>query len=364
MSSATDVRARRRDALAQRLREGVLGTIDVHTVYIGDRLGLYRELAKAEATAGELAARTRTIERYVREWLEQQAVTGLLEVDDPAAPAGERRYRLPPGHAEVLVDRDDLAYSSALARMMVGMVRPLPRVLEAFRSGAGVPYADYDADFCDGQGETSRARFVNLLASEWLPALPDVDARLRADPPARVADVACGTGWSAIAIAEAYPKVRVEGIDLDPYSIEVARRTAAGAGLDGRVRFEVRDASDPRLEARFDLVCAFEAVHDMSHPLEGLRGIRALSVAGGSVLVADGRVAERFAAPGGDVERLMYGFSVLHCLPAGMAAGGGAATGAALRPAMLCDLASDAGFGSVEVLPIRHDLWRFYRLRP
>jgi len=364
MSSATDIRAQRRDALAERLLEGVLGTIDVHTVYVGDRLGLYRELAKAEATAGELAARTRTAERYVREWLEQQAVAGLLDVDEAAAPAERRRYRLPPGHAEVLVDRDDPAYSSAFARMVVGMVRPLPRVLEAFRSGGGVPYADYDADFCDGQGETNRVQFLNLLGSQWLPALPDVDARLRADPPARVADVACGTGWSTIAIAEAYPKVHVHGIDVDPYSIEVARRNAAGAGLDGRVRFEIRDASEASLEERFDLACAFGAVHDMARPVEALRGIRGLLAAGGSALVAEERVAERFAAPGDDVERLMYGVSVLHSLPTGLAAEDAAAMGAALRPGALRALGRAAGFRSVEALPIEHHLWRFYRLLP
>jgi SAM-dependent methyltransferase len=356
-SSTTDA-AQRRDALAERLFEGVLGMVDVYMVYVGERLGLYRELARGPAGPAELAARTGTRERYVREWLEQQAVTGLLDVDEG------RVYSLPRGHEEVLVDRDNPAYMSAFARMMAGIVRPLPKVLQAFRTGGGVPYADYDADFCDGQGEMNRVQFVNSLASEWLPALEDVDARLRADPPARVADVACGTGWSSIAIAEAYPKVQVDGIDLDPYSIELARRNLAGAGLDGRVRFEVRDAADPELAGRFHLVTVFEAVHDMSHPVEALRGMRSLLAEGGSVLVADERVAEEFTAPGDEVERVMYGFSVLHCLPTAMTDEDSAATGTAMRPATLRAYAEAAGFGHVEVLPIENDFWRFYRLKP
>lgn len=363
MSSVTDTAASRRDALAERLFDGVLGMLDTYMVYIGERLGLYRQLAKGPAGAAQLAAATGTDARYVREWLEQQAVSGLLVVDDANAPAAERRYELPAGHEAVLVDRDDPAYGAAFARMMVGMVRPLPQVLEAFRAGGGVPYAQYDADFCDGQGEMNRVQFVNLLGSNWLPAIPDIAARLEADPPARVADVACGTGWSSIAMAEAFPKVRVAGIDLDPYSIELARRNAAGAGLDGRVRFEVGDAADPALEGRFDLVTVFEAIHDMSQPVEALGGIRRMLAAEGSVLVVDERVAEEFTAPGDEIERLMYGFSVLHCLPVGMADQPSAATGTAMRPSTLREYALAAGFTALEVLPIEHEFWRIYRLR-
>ncbi len=236
----------RRDELVERLFGAVLGMNDLYMVYIGERLGFYRALVEiGPATSAELSAAAGTHERYTREWLEQQAVTGILEVEDPGEGAPARRYRLPAGHEEVLTGRDSLNYLAPFARMMVGIVRPVPAVLEAFRSGGGVPYADFDADFCEGQGEMNRAQFVNLLGSEWLPAVPDVHARLEADPPARVADVACGTGWSSIALATAYPKVRVDGFDLDEYSIELARRNLAGTDLADRVSFEVRDAADP-----------------------------------------------------------------------------------------------------------------------
>jgi 2-polyprenyl-3-methyl-5-hydroxy-6-metoxy-1,4-benzoquinol methylase len=351
--------AEARDALVERLFGAVLGFNDIYAVYIGDRLGLYAALASGAATPAEVAAAAGCDERYVREWLEHQAVGGVLEVEDE----GERRYSIPPGHDEVLLDRDSVNYMAAFARMMVGMVEPLPQVLAAFRSGAGVPYADYPADFVEGQGDMNRTQYVNLLASEWLPAMRDVDERLRSGS-ARVADVACGTGWSSIAIAKAYPAAQVDGIDLDPASIMLARSAAATEGVGERVDFQVRDAADPALAHRYDLVTVFEAVHDMAKPVEALSAIRGMLAHGGVALVADEKVADEFTAPGDDVERVMYGWSILHCLPVGRVEQPSAETGTAMRESTFRRYAEDAGFGSVEVLPIEHDFWRFYRLLP
>ncbi len=353
----------RRDALVGRLFEAAIGTMDVFAVYIGDRLGLYEALAaRGAATAPELAAATGTHERYVREWLEHQAATGILAVDDVAAAPTARRYRLPAGHDEVLLDRDSLNYLSALLRLVVGATRPLPALLEAFRRGGGVPYPEYGADTREGIAEMNRPMFVNLLGSAWLPALPDVHARLQSAPPARVADVGCGTGWSSIAIARAYPHVLVDGFDLDEASIRTARANLAAAGLTDRVTFRVRDAADPGLAGRYDLVTAFETIHDMARPVEALRAMRALVADGGTVLVADERVGDTFSAPGTDVERLNYGFSVLHCLAVGMCDAPAAGTGTVMRAGTLREYAAAAGFRGVEVLPIENDFWQFYRL--
>ena len=361
MATSTDTE--RRDALVERLFEAVLGFNDLYAVYLGDRLGLYAALAEGAATAGEVAAAAGCDERYVREWLEQQAVGGLLDVDDAGAPAGERRYSIPPGHDEVLLDRDSVNYMAAFARMMVGMAVPLQQVLQAFRTGAGVPYGDYPADFVEGQGDMNRTQFVNLLASEWLAAMPDVDERLRAGS-ARVADVACGTGWSSIAIAKAYPGVQVDGFDLDPASIMLARSAAAAEGVGERVDFQVRDAADPALAHSYDLVTVFEAIHDMAKPVEALTAIRELLADDGVALVADEKVADRFTAPGDEVERVMYGWSILHCLPVGRVEQPSAETGTAMRESTFRRYAEDAGFDGVEVVPIEHDFWRFYRLLP
>lgn len=352
-----------RDALIERLFGAVLGMIDIYMIYIGDRLGFYRALADHGSTPAELAVTTGTDARYVREWLEQQAVTGIVHVAADGDPDG-RRYVLPSAYAEVFTDRDSLNYFAPFARMMAGVVRPLPAVLDAFRRGGGVAYADYDADFNEGQGDMNRTMFVNLLGSEWLPAVADVDARLRGDPPARVADVACGTGFSSLAIAQAYPKVRVDGIDLDNASITLARANLADTDLADRVTFQVADAARPDLPGRYDLVTVFEAVHDMSDPVAALRGVRELLADDGCVIVADERVAETFTAPGDDIERLMYGYSVLACLPMGRADSPSAATGTAMRPDTLCGYAVAAGFQEPQILPIENDFWRFYRLNP
>jgi SAM-dependent methyltransferase len=364
-TTTTPEAAARRDALAERLLQATLGAWDVLGVYLGDRLGLYLALAERGAlTSDELADATGTHERYAREWLEQQATAGVLEVQDPGSGAATRRYALPAGHDEVLVDGSSLSYAAPFGRLVVACTRPIDALLQAFRTGDGVPYAEYGADLHEGQAAFTRPMFDRLLGSEWLPAIPEVDARLRADPPARVADVACGEGRSSIAIARAYPGVRVDGIDLDAASIAAAREHLAGSDVADRVAFHLRDAADAGLDGRCDLVTIFEALHDMSRPVDVLRACRALLAEGGSVLVVDERVADAFAAPGDDLERLYYGFSVLHCLPVGMVGEDPAGTGTVMRAGTLRRYAEQAGLRRVEVLPIENDFYRFYRLRP
>jgi SAM-dependent methyltransferase len=344
----------RRDALVERLFNATLGAFDLYAVYVGDRLGLYRALAAGGGlTPGELAVAAGIDERYAREWLEQQAVTGILSVTDG-------RFVLPAGHDEALIDEASLAFAAPFARFAAAVARPLPQLVEAFRTGAGIPYADYGEDLCGAQASFTRPLFEQLLGSEWLPSIEDVDARLLAAPPARVADLACGAGVSSIAIARAYPRVRVDGLDLDQASVALARRNLAGSGVEDRVRFLRGDAASPQLSSGgYDLVTVFEALHDMADPVGVLSAARALLAPGGSVLVADERVAESFSAPGDDVERLYYGFSLTHCLPVGLP---GAGTGAVMRSETVASYAADAGFERFEVLPIDNDFWRFYRL--
>jgi SAM-dependent methyltransferase len=346
----------RRDALVERLSAAALGALDLLAVYLGDRLGLYRTLAsQGTLTAGELARLAGIDERYAREWLEQQAVTGILEVD------GAGRFTLPEGHDEVLTDESSLAFTAPFGRLIAAVARPLDELVEAYRTGAGVPYDAYGEDMVIGQSQFTRPLFERLLGNEWLPAVPEIDARLRDDPPARVADLACGGGRSSLAIARAYPRVRVDGIDLDAASIELARANLAGSGLEDRVAFVHSNAGE--VEGRYDLVTIFEALHDMAHPVDVLRTAAAMLADGGSVLVADERVADAFTAPADAAERLTYGFSVTHCLPVGRTEPGSAATGAVMRAGTLRRYATAAGFTRVDVLDIESDVWRFYRLR-
>ena len=356
---------RQRDAFVERMLASTAGTFDIFTIYLGDRLGYYQTLAdKGSLTSAELATYTETHERYVREWLEQQTVAGILNVDDEKADALHRKYRLPAGHAEVLVERDSLNYLTPLAKMVVGAVRPLQSLIEAYKSGSGVPYQEYGVDFREGQAGMNRALFLKELGTNWLPSLPDIHARLQAEPPARIADIGCGGGWSSIAMAQAYPTVLVDGYDLDEPSVEDARANVRQAKLTDRVKIHQRDAGDPNLIGHYDLVTAFECIHDMSDPVGALRTMLGLAGAEGTVIIMDERVGDVFSARGNDVEWMMYGWSVLHCLPVGKDDHHSAETGTVMRADTLKRFAEKAGFCEAEVLPIDNFFFRFYRLNP
>jgi 2-polyprenyl-3-methyl-5-hydroxy-6-metoxy-1,4-benzoquinol methylase len=251
-----------------------------------------------------------------------------------------------------------------MARAVLASIRPIDAVVAAFKSGEGVPYADYGEDLHEAQAAFTRPLFENLLGKEWLPSVPELHARLLADPPARVADVACGQGRSSIEIARAYPKVKVDGIDSDHASVERAREHLVGTGVEERVAFHERDAADAELAGRYDLVTIFEALHDMSYPVDVLRAARGLLGDNGVLFIGDERTEEAFTAPAGDVERLFYGFSVFHCLPVGMVGSGAAGTGTVIRADTVRLYAEEAGFSSCEVMPIENDFWRFYLLKP
>ena len=350
----------RTDVLRERLFGNAAGALELYTVYLGERLGLYRALAESgAATSSQLAARTGTTERYVREWLEHHAASDLLVVDDPRAEPLARRYWLPPEHIPVLADRDDVRYEAHTGVDIVRAGRRLPQLVEAFRVGNAPPPLPWEPE---GRAEANRARFINLLGTEWLPAIVDVDERLRAEPPAQVADVACGTGWSSIAMARAYPNINVDGVDLDHDAITAARRNAERAGVADRVRFSVTDAADLGGPGGYDLVTIFEALHDMSRPVDALSAARQILAREGTLLVVDGLVGDEFTVPASPRERTEYGWSVVSCLPGAMGDPQTAATGAVMRPSLLRQYAVQAGFSEVEVLPILTDYWRFYRL--
>jgi 2-polyprenyl-3-methyl-5-hydroxy-6-metoxy-1,4-benzoquinol methylase len=349
------------EAFAEHLFGSLLGAMDALTVAIGDRLGLYDALHHAgSATAPELAARAAIHPRYAREWLEQQTVAGLLAVDDPGADADERRYTLPAEHVPVLVDRDSLAYFRPFLNALVPLAQQVPAVVEAFRTGGGVPWQQYGPSMRQAQADANRALFLTVLGQEWLPSVPDVHARLVAG--GRVADVGCGDGWSAIGMALAYPDITVDGFDIDADSVRAATRHAEEYGLSQRVRFHCVDGADTRPAGSYDLVTAFECVHDMGDPVAVLGGMRDLAGDDGVVLVVDERTPESFTGAGDPVEQLFYGFSVLVCLPDGMSHDGSVGTGTVMRPATLRSYARDAGFHDVEVLGIEHDFFRAYRL--
>ncbi|MEX1294985.1 MAG: class I SAM-dependent methyltransferase [Candidatus Limnocylindrales bacterium] len=361
MTSSTPARANAPaatpDALGQKVFASILGTLDVFAIYVGDRLGYYEQLAgHGPLTSAELAERSGTVERYTREWLELQAVSGYVEASDDEP----RRFSIPEGHAEALTDHLSLSYVAPFARMISAAGMKLPDIVEVHRSGDGVSWEAFGHDMRESQGDMNRPFFLSLLAKDWFGSIEDIDRRLAAG--ARVADIGCGLGWSAIALAQGYDGVTVDGYDLDVPSVEAATRHAVEQGVSDRVRFHAVDAGDEAVDGKYDLVTAFECIHDMPDPISALRTMKRLAGDDGIVVVMDEKVSESFSPDADEVEHLMYGFSNFICLPDGMSHGHSAGTGTVMRPDTLRGYARQAGFDDIEILPIETDFWRFYRL--
>ena len=234
-------------------------------------------------------------------------------------------------------------------------------MVDAYRTGGGVAYPHFGTAFRKGQAAINRPAFEIDLVTRWIPAAADIHRALTSSP-MRVADVGCGAGWSTIAMARAFPRADVVGFDADEASIADARQHAAGQGVP--IRFEVCDAAAVAGHGPFDLVLVLEALHDMARPADVLRSVRQALASGGSVIVADEKVGDHFHAPADDIERLMYGWSIVHCLPVAMADSPSAAIGTVIRADTVHALAAAAGLTEVDVLPVDAGFFRLYRLRP
>jgi ubiquinone/menaquinone biosynthesis C-methylase UbiE len=350
------------EALAGRLFGDAVGAVHMGTLYLGHKLGLFAALvADGPLTAAELAARCRIDEWYAREWLQAETTAGLVLADDDDL--RRARFTAAPGVRETLVDETGPAYLGGLPLATAAVGSVLPQLLAAFRSGAGVAYPDYGPDAVAAQAALNRPAFVNDLVTTWLPEIPDVRSRL-ADPsrPARVADVGCGLGWSSLELAKAFPHLRVDGYDADEESISAARRNAADAGLSDRVTFEVVDAGvDDYGDGGYDAVFFFECLHDMAHPASALRAAGRALAPGGSVVVMDERASDTIEV-GDPVQTFLAVVSVLWCLPQARVDAHSESPGTVMRTADFRRIAGQAGWADVEVLPIEHPFWRFYRL--
>jgi hypothetical protein len=236
-------------------------------VVISDRLNLYRAMAASgPVTPGELAERTGTVERYVREWLVNQAASGYVDYDDATG-----RYSLPAEHAVALTDDSHPFFLAGGYQASLALVKSEAKIGEAFRTGQGLSWGDHDRELFPGAERVWKPGYRANLVSSWIPALEGVEAKLQAG--AKVADVGCGHGASTLILAQAYPNSVVVGYDNHGPSIDHARRAALEAGLADRVTFEVADATSfPGQD--YDLIAFFDSFHDLGDPLGAARGVR------------------------------------------------------------------------------------------
>ena len=314
-------------------------TLNAALVVMGDRLGLYRALAGAGAlTPGELAARTGTSERYVREWLNAQAAGGYVEYD-----AATDAYTLPPEHAVALTDEESPAYLPGFFQIALGSVLDSPRITEAVRSGDGFGWHEHVHDVHEGCERFFRPGYNANLVESWLPALDGVVGKLERG--ARVADVGCGHGASTILMAQAFPRSTFLGSDYHAGSIATARERAGAAGVADRVSFETAPAGEYPGRG-YDLVTMFDCLHDMGDPAGAACHVRETLADDGTWMIVEPAAGDRVEDNLNPVGRAYYGFSTLLCTPASLSQDVGLALGAQAGEARIREVVESAGFSS------------------
>jgi 2-polyprenyl-3-methyl-5-hydroxy-6-metoxy-1,4-benzoquinol methylase len=325
------------EAFVFRAVDEVGATLNTALVVMGDKLGLYRALAGAgPVTSAELAERTGTTERYVREWLNAQAAGGYVEYDPESG-----RYTLPPEHAIALTDEASPAYLPGFFQMALGSVNDSPRITQAARTGAGVGWHDHVHDVFEGCERFFRPGYSANLLSAWLPALDGVVEKLERG--AVVADVGCGHGSSTILMAGAFPHSTFVGSDYHEGSVATARERAAAAGLADRVRFDVAPAA-AYSGGDYDLVTMFDCLHDMGDPAGAARHVRETLKPDGTWMIVEPNAGDRVEENLNPVGRAYYGFSTLLCTPASLSQEVGLALGAQAGEARIREVVTASGF--------------------
>lgn len=306
-------------------------------ILIGDKLGLYKGLAEGGAqTSAALAARTKTHERYVREWLAAQAASGWVEYD-----AARDTYALTPEQIMVFADDHSPAFFPGFVELIASMYRDEPRITEAFKSGHGVGWHEHDACLFRGTERFFRPGYAAHLVQSWLPALDGVVAKLERG--AKVADVGCGHGASTIIMAKAFPKSEFFGFDYHAPSIEAAKKAAEIAGLSGRIHFEVAHAKNHPAR-NYDLVTFFDCLHDMGDPAGASAHVKSTLDRDGTWMLVEPFAHNALKDNLNPVGRIFYSASTMICTPASKAQEVGLALGAQAGEARLAAVVKQGGF--------------------
>jgi SAM-dependent methyltransferase len=310
----------------------------VHTglVVIGERLGLYKALAAGPMSSGELAAKTQTDERYVREWLASQAAGGYVTYDEKT-----NKFSLSEEQAFALSSEDSPAYLPGAFELALGSLAAVPRIADSFRTGAGMGWHEHDDGVFHGCEKFFRPGYAANLVSSWIPALQDVKEKLETG--ARVADVGCGKGASTLLMAKAFPKSRFSGFDYHHKSIEAARESAKREDLADRVTFDVAKAKEyPGKD--YDFVAVFDCLHDMGDPIGAATHVRQSLGRDGTWMIVEPFANDELKDNLNPVGRVYYSFSTLLCTPCSRSQEVGLCLGAQAGETRIRQVVASAGF--------------------
>jgi SAM-dependent methyltransferase len=356
MSPQTQLDPAKQEAFAGRVISDVSATMSTLLATMGDRLGLFKDLAKnGPCTSAELASRTQIQERYAREWLGGMASAGYLEYEPTSG-----SFRLPVEHAAALADEAGPFFCGGFYGMLPAMVGILDPLMKAFREGGGVPQSSYDTGFWDGLERFTGVWFENLLLQQWVPAMPNVEEKLTHG--AVVADVGCGRGRALIKLAQAFPNSRFVGYDVFPPAVEEAGVRAKAAGLGDRATFQHLDASEG-IPQKFDIITTFDVVHDAVDPLGLLKQIKAALNSDGIYVCLDVNCSGKLEENAGPFGSMFHGVSVLYCMTTSLANGGAGLGTLGFHEGKVRELCADAGFSDVRRVPIENPFNSLYEIR-
>ena len=344
------------DKLSERIINNTNSAISCLTLYIGHKLDLFNIIKiTGPINSEELSKKTGYSERYLREWLECMTVNEYLEHDSVSM-----KFSIPEEHAVVLCNRDNIAYAIPFVYWIPSLSSALDKLVEAFKTGNGVPYSAYGPDMIYAQGEGNRPMFVNDVA-KWISTMPDIADKLKSKD-GRILDVGCGDGWASISLAKSFPLTKIDAIDADSQSIDNAKKNVRNEGLENRISLHQSLIEKANFKEKYDLVMTFESIHDMPYPIEALQKMRDVVSADGAILIGDVSMKDKLEEKKDFSDKLYYNFSVLLCLPQSVNHANSVATGAAMTSSTLKKYAIESGFSKIDVLPIDHFLWTFYRL--
>jgi SAM-dependent methyltransferase len=357
MADTRPIDSARQEEFAGKVVEQISGTMTTLLGAVGDRLGLFKNLAEqGPATSAEFASRTKLNERYLREWLGGMATAGYLNYDGPT-----KRFSLPAEHASVLAQENSPFFVGGMYQMLPALTGIFEQVLTAFRNGGGVSQSQYNELMWDGLERFSCTWFENLLLQEWIPAMPDVKAHLERG--SDMADVGCGRGRGLIKLARAFPRSRYVGYDNFGPTITRATANACQAGVSDRVRFEARDVSKG-LPSQFDVITTFDVVHDAVDPLQLLQSIRQALRPGGVYVCLDVNCSDKLEENTNPLGAMFHGISVFYCMTTSLANNGAGLGTLGFHETKVRELCTKAGFSSVRRVPLDNPFNNLYDAKP